>query len=172
MKTGNQLGSDWLELELSNLELDCNVSTATTAITGQVQLAGVGSLASGGPQPGVGQVLLGKPPDQHRHNCTHLQQCPAWWEVGELSNDWLCVAHIIIISNTGGNTGGNTANTAHHNGQSTQKIPVSVLFSSLLTYLRHNLTTRYMEGIREDTAGKKIILPLRCVEHLGRFDKR
>ena len=93
------------------------------------------------------------------------------WEVGELSNDWLCVAHIIIISNTGGNTGGNTANTAHHNGQSTQKMPVSVLFSSLLTYLRHNLTTRYMEGIREDTAGKKIILPLCCVEHLGRYDK-
>ena len=58
-----------------------------------------------------------------------------------------------------------------NNGQSTQKMPVSVLFSSLLTYLRHNLTTRYMEGIREDTAGKQIILPLCCVEHLGRMIK-
>ena len=92
MKTGNQLGSDWLEL--SNLELDCNVPTATA---GQVQLAGVGSLASGGPQPGVSQVLLGKPPHQHHHNCTHLQS----GLVGELGNGWLCVAHIIIISNTG-----------------------------------------------------------------------
>ena len=76
------------------------------------------------------------------------------WEVGELSNDWLCVAHIIIISNTGGNT----ANTAHHNGQSTQKMPVSVLFSS---YLRHNSQHAVWResGKREDTSGKKHFFP-------------
>ena len=91
MKTGNQLESDWLEL--SNLELDCNVTAPTAR---QVQLAGVGSLASGGPRPGVSQVLLGKPPHQHHHNCTHLQ----WLLVGELSNGGLSVAHVIIISNT------------------------------------------------------------------------
>ena len=87
MKTGNQLGSDWLEL--SNLELDCNVPTATA---GQVQLAGVGSLASGGPQPGVGQVLLGKPPHQHHHNCTLLQSVL----VGELSS--VMAGCVLLIS--------------------------------------------------------------------------
>ena len=89
MKTGNQLGSDWLEL--SNLELDCNVPPLS-ATAGQVQLAGVGSLASGGPQPGVGQVLLGKPPDQHHHNCTLLQSVL----LGELSS--VMAGSVLLIS--------------------------------------------------------------------------
>ena len=141
MKTGNQLGSDWLEL--SNLELDCNVPPLS-ATTGQVQLAGVGSLASGGPQPGVGQVLLGKPPDQHPQNCTHICSVqPCWVLVGELSNDWLCVAQcIIIISNTRNTGNSNTAHkqrTINSENASISSLLFSPLLTSVTTHVRRQL---------------------------------
>ena len=116
-----------------------------------VQLAGVGSLASGGPQPGVGQVLLGKPPDQHHQNCTHICSVqPCWVLVGELSNDWLCVAQcIIIISNTR-NTG--NSNTAHK--QRTINLENASISSLLFSPLLTSVTTHCTEAIRKDTSEK------------------
>ena len=115
MKTGNQLGSDWLEL--SNLELDSNVTT------GQVQLAGVGTDASGGPRPPVSQVLLGRPHQQHHHNCRYLQR-PVRGRAVMAG----CVLQSVLPSSL--------ARLAKHKQQPINSENTSI--SSLLSYLRHN----------------------------------